>query len=609
MFGLSPKRIAQRVMINALLGLSLLLGESARVAAQEVTKPRDWSGREVTEGCHAHPQDITGLETSLYRHISYRVKALYKLQWSWFPSTSPTDAQDERLKHPRGPYQETVANLRRQTNIALLPYDPRRHWVENELKDRLKDLRVRRELAENEIKRRREYLEQSAEKMENQARSPGFNGIENHLRERYRKYLQPIRDGLKRLETDALSLRNEEQQVEDDLLAYEQAQKEGRPFKLSGYGPGTSVLIYDVGVVDGKYAVCVWLLSVNGIEAAASRPLPNMPISTLLQRQLRVDTRAAARAHAPRRGGLAQGRTGPHSSEKSPQSGSDPRDAMGALNAASDILLPPVIAEKLRIVRPDRILILPAADISTIPFAALPLNPDLLLVDLADLVVLTDTDPLFVPQSSARFSGGSQLLVIGDPDLANDKKWSFTPLPQARAEAVSAAQMLGGQAIVGKEATRAKVLRYFEQHQRALGVVYFATHGLADPVNPMDASFLALSGEHLYARDIKRLRLKQSPLVVMSACQTGLGKVFEGGVFGLTRAWHFAGASEVVMSLWNIDDAATHQLMVDFVSRYQRGERPESALRRAMIAARARDADPALWAGFAVSMGSRAPDH
>jgi CHAT domain len=54
---------------------------------------------------------------------------------------------------------------------------------------------------------------------------------------------------------------------------------------------------------------------------------------------------------------------------------------------------------------------------------------------------------------------------------------------------------------------------------------------------------------------IKSLKLEHDPLVVMSACQTGLGKIFEGGTFGLTRAWHFAGASQIVMSLWNVDDS------------------------------------------------------
>ena len=51
----------------------------------------------------------------------------------------------------------------------------------------------------------------------------------------------------------------------------------------------------------------------------------------------------------------------------------------------------------------------------------------------------------------------------------------------------------------------------------------------------------------------------------MSACQTGLGKVFDVGNTGLTRAWHSAGASNVVMSLWNVHDDATKLLMTKFI--------------------------------------------
>ncbi len=86
----------------------------------------------------------------------------------------------------------------------------------------------------------------------------------------------------------------------------------------------------------------------------------------------------------------------------------------------------------------------------------------------------------------------------------------------------------------------------------------------------------------------------------MSACQSGLGKVFEGGVFGLARAWLHAGARQVVLSLWSIDDAATARQMADFLALLKQGIPAEQALQAAMIAARAREQDPALWAGFTI---------
>jgi len=102
------------------------------------------------------------------------------------------------------------------------------------------------------------------------------------------------------------------------------------------------------------------------------------------------------------------------------------------------ILLPSPVSDALLRTKPARVLSLPAAELSTIPFAALPISGASALIDVAELVILTDTDPLFVPQWPPRFERGVPALVVGDPYLANDPKWEFTPLPEARAEAVHA---------------------------------------------------------------------------------------------------------------------------------------------------------------------------
>ena len=153
--------------------------------------------------------------------------------------------------------------------------------------------------------------------------------------------------------------------------------------------------------------------------------------------------------------------------------------------------------------------------------------------------------------------------------------------------------------LLGQEATKTHVLDRLKGNRNA-SLIYFATHALSDAVNPMDGSFLALAGDHLYGHDIKGLLFPNNPLVVMSACQTGLGKVFEGGTFGLVRAWYHVGASQIVMSLWNIDDTATKDLMLEFMRRAEggRGHR----IRPAGGDARHRQkyADPALWASVAL---------
>ena len=85
----------------------------------------------------------------------------------------------------------------------------------------------------------------------------------------------------------------------------------------------------------------------------------------------------------------------------------------------------------------------------------------------------------------------------------------------------------------------------------------------------------------------------------MSACQTGLGKDFDVGTIGMTRAWHRAGASSVVMSLWSVDDAATRKLMVNFVESAEK-KPPDKALQEAMQVTQKDHSNPALWAGFSV---------
>ncbi len=94
-------------------------------------------------------------------------------------------------------------------------------------------------------------------------------------------------------------------------------------------------------------------------------------------------------------------------------------------------------------------------------------------------------------------------------------------------------------------------------------ILHFATHGLIDEEKP-DLSSLVLtsrkdSGEDgfLQAKEIFRLKLN-ADLIVLSACQTGLGKLIRGeGMVGLTRAFMYAGTPSVVVSLWSVSDMST----------------------------------------------------
>lgn len=87
-------------------------------------------------------------------------------------------------------------------------------------------------------------------------------------------------------------------------------------------------------------------------------------------------------------------------------------------------------------------------------------------------------------------------------------------------------------------------------------------------------------------------------LVVLSACQTGLGQITGDGVQGLSRAFITSGVPSVLVSLWNVDDASTRELMVAFHKAFQTSGDKAGALRQAMTEVRQQHPDISRWAPF-----------
>jgi CHAT domain-containing protein len=142
-------------------------------------------------------------------------------------------------------------------------------------------------------------------------------------------------------------------------------------------------------------------------------------------------------------------------------------------------------------------------------------------------------------------------------------------------------------------------------------IVHFATHGFLNNQHP-ELSGVVLSlfdkkGEpqdgFLRLHDIYNLKLPVD-LVVLSACNSGLGKDVKGeGLIGLTRGFMYAGASSVVASLWKVDDEATSELMRHFYGYMLRdGLSPAAALRKAQVtmSQQKRWQSPYYWAGFVI---------
>ena len=133
-----------------------------------------------------------------------------------------------------------------------------------------------------------------------------------------------------------------------------------------------------------------------------------------------------------------------------------------------------------------------------------------------------------------------------------------------------------------KEATEEKAKSLSPQND----IIHFATHAELNENDPLSSAVLLARSDkedgRLEVREIFRMDLKAS-LVVLSACETGLGKLSSGDeLVGLTRAFIYAGTPSVVASLWNVEDSSTAALMASFYKNLKTMTKVE-ALRQAQL--------------------------
>ncbi len=185
-------------------------------------------------------------------------------------------------------------------------------------------------------------------------------------------------------------------------------------------------------------------------------------------------------------------------------------------------------------------------------------------------------------------------------------------LPGATWETEKILQMIKGKKLIGEEATEAE----FKKLASSYDILHFATHTRIDDENPFSSmlSFYPYgnSGEDgvLYTYEIYNLDLK-GDLAVLSACSTGNGKLQKGeGVISLARAFTYAGIPSVVMTLWDVEDISTGNIIPSFYHLLSSGYDKDIALRLAKLNYLEKtkpeiEMHPAFWSGFVIYGNTR----
>jgi len=221
-------------------------------------------------------------------------------------------------------------------------------------------------------------------------------------------------------------------------------------------------------------------------------------------------------------------------------------------------------------------------------------------------------------QRTTRRSNAETLRTLYELARASNSKtvmkrsgFNLPRLPYSKGEAEAVAGMLSSEDIFIALGFNANLKAATNKELANYKIIHFATHGILNNEQPeLSGIVFSLFNKHgenqnyfLNLQEIYNLRLPVE-LVVLSACQTGLGKELKGeGIVGLTRGFMYAGAKRVVASLWKVDDVATAELMKRFYKKLlQEKLSPSAALRVAQLemSQQKRWKDPYYWAGFII---------
>jgi CHAT domain-containing protein/Flp pilus assembly protein TadD len=302
------------------------------------------------------------------------------------------------------------------------------------------------------------------------------------------------------------------------------------------------------------------------------------------------------------------------------------------LQQLHQLLIQP-IADILPTTDSDRVIFIPQESLFLVPFPALQDKDGKYLIEKHTILTAPSIQVLQLTHEQRQGVGarhvvplqGNDALVVGNPTMPfvppapGEKPQQLPSLPGAEKEANAIAPLLNTKAIIGSSATKSAIVQLMPKAR----IIHLATHGLLDDVRGIGSAIalapdtpssspLSLSSSPplprgaggveevnglLTAEQILEMKLK-AELVVLSACDTGRGKITGDGIIGLSRSLISAGVPSVIVSLWSIPDAPTASLMSEFYRNLQQNPDKATALRQAMLTTMKQYPNPKNWAAF-----------
>jgi CHAT domain-containing protein/tetratricopeptide (TPR) repeat protein len=275
-----------------------------------------------------------------------------------------------------------------------------------------------------------------------------------------------------------------------------------------------------------------------------------------------------------------------------------------SLQELYQLLIEP-IADLLPLDPTSRIIFIPHESLFLVPFAALQDSSGKYLIEKHTILTAPSIQVLSLTKKQQQLTSGKGAIVVGNPTMpsvsfnTNQPPEKLEPLPYSETEAIAIAQLLNAEPLTGDKATKVAVLQQIERAR----IVHLATHGILDDVEGLGVpGVIALAPSKgdsglLTANEIFNLRLN-AELVVLSACNTGRGRITGDGVIGLSRSFIAAGVPSVVVSLWSVTDESTADFMAEFYRQMQLTPDIAQALRKAMLVTLVKYPNPVDWAAF-----------